>query len=221
MAFNSAGAVSGAASGAASGASLGGWGAGIGGIAGGLLGGFSGSDDQVNSAQAANDANFAFARETRDWTERMDNSKHQRNVKDLQAAGLNPVLSALHSLSAPSPQLAHSAKNVHEGIPQVRLNSAAATASIAETVARIRRTNAETDNLQGRVSIPGFFSGPLSALKSGFKKLSSKQSTPVSGAGGALKNVVSNSAKNTAFAQSWNSVKKGLLPLFADPNSTV
>jgi len=221
MAFNSAGAVSGAVSGASSGSALGPWGAAIGGIGGGLLGGFSGSDDQVNSAQAANEANFAFARENRDWTERMDNSKHQRNVKDLQAAGLNPILSALHSLSAPSPQLAHSAKNVHEGVPQLRLNSAAATASIAESIARIQNINAETDNLKGRVSIPGFFSGPLSALKSGFKKVVSKHSGPVSGAGGSLKNVVSNSAKNTAFAQSINSVKKGLLPLFADPSSTV
>lgn len=47
--------------------------------------------DQVNMVNAFN---AAEAQKNRDWQERMSNSAHQREVKDLVSAGLNPVLSA-------------------------------------------------------------------------------------------------------------------------------
>lgn len=55
------------------------------------------------SQQATNAWSAAEAQKQRDWQEEMSNTAHQREVDDLKAAGLNPILSAGGGSGASTP----------------------------------------------------------------------------------------------------------------------
>lgn len=87
--------------------------------------------------ESANRSNRIIAREAMDFEERMSNTAHQREVEDLELAGLNPILSATGGSGASTPP----------GQTAKMENSIAAGINSAKSYMDIAKTKAEIDNI--------------------------------------------------------------------------
>jgi len=111
--------------------------------AGGLLGGiasFAGPIAQYFGQQDTNNMNKDMAEAQMGFQERMSSTAHQREVNDLQAAGLNPILSANAGESTP----AGATTNMQNPVDGSQLQAAVTSAY------ELQKTGAETDLLKAQ-----------------------------------------------------------------------
>lgn len=93
--------------------------------------------------------NVREAGKNRRWQERMSNTAHQREVKDLRAAGLNPMLSRLNGASTPSGDRAEIGNPVGEAVSSA-LQAKLLKAQIGLIEDQALKTRTEAADIQGQ-----------------------------------------------------------------------
>jgi hypothetical protein len=151
-----------------------------------------GAGQSARAQRETNDMNLAIAREQMAFQRTAMQNRHQWEVADLRAAGLNPILSAGGQPPVPSGATANML-NPKPNRGELFLNMASAIQDVLlkkelrETEKTKQAVNLATaDRGRGTISIPGVYSGPVSTSK---QWLSSK-SSDIKGAFKAVTNLL-------------------------------
>lgn len=118
-----------------------------------------GAGAELIGQSMANDRNSKMANRQMEFQERLSSTAHQREVEDLRAAGLNPILSANGGASSPGGAIA-TAQNVAEGFGSsaydlgrriAEIKGLTASAKEASTRAEANKKNAEMTEVNRQI----------------------------------------------------------------------
>jgi len=115
-----------------------------------VLGTYMQNEQSAQNVASTNATNAQIARDQMAFQERMSNSAHQREVADLRAAGLNPILSANHG-GASTPGGASIAMQNPEvqNLFSQGVNSAIATRQLQANVDKVKSDTEVNDSVIG------------------------------------------------------------------------
>jgi len=118
------------------------------GALGNVLGSKIGADTSEKQTQQTNETNLKIARENTEFQKSMANTAHQREMADLKAAGLNPILAAGRSGAAAPPGSVASMQTPGTGgiIAEGIRGAASSAAAAAQMDKQFANLDADTAN---------------------------------------------------------------------------